>query len=61
MKFHVQANSFGNPALNEGFFLADFLGYAIINVSDTGINTDIYTGDSDKVWKDVLLGSVLNN
>jgi hypothetical protein len=61
LKFQVQANSFGNPVLNEGFFLADFLGYAIINVSDTGINTDIYTGDSDKVWKDVLLGSVLNN
>ncbi|MCK4785711.1 MAG: hypothetical protein KAV87_18290 [Desulfobacteraceae bacterium] len=43
------------------FEYADFLGYAIINVSDTGINTDIYTGDSDKVWKNVLLGSVLNN
>ena len=35
------------------FEYADFLGYAIINVSDTG--------DSDKVWKNVLLGSVLNN
>jgi len=43
------------------FEYADFLGYAIINVSDTGINTDIYTGDSDKVWKNILLGSVLNN
>ena len=43
------------------FEYADFPGYAIINVSDTGINIDIYVGDSDKVWKNVPLGSVLNN
>jgi len=43
------------------FEYADFPGYAIINVSDTGINIDIYTGDSDKVWKNVSLASVLNN
>ena len=43
------------------FEYADFPGYAIINVSDTGINADIYTGDSDKVWKNVPLDSVLNN
>jgi len=43
------------------FEYADFPGYAIINVSDTGTNSDIYTGDSDKVWKNVPLSSVLNN
>jgi len=41
------------------FEYADFPGYAVINVSDTGINIDIYTGDSDKVWKNVPLNSVL--
>jgi len=43
------------------FEYADFPGYTIINVSDTEINIDIYTGDSDKVWKNVSLDSVLNN
>jgi len=43
------------------FEYADFPGYAVINVSDTGINIDIYLGDSDKVWKNVPLASVLNN
>jgi len=43
------------------FEYADFPGYAVINVSDTGINADIYTGDSGKVWKSVPLNSVLNN
>ncbi|MHC4631431.1 MAG: metallophosphoesterase family protein [Planctomycetota bacterium] len=43
------------------FEYANFPGYAIINVSETGINIDIYTGDSDKVWKNVPLDSVLNN
>ena len=43
------------------FEYADFPGYAIINVSDTGINAEIYTGDSDNVWKNVPLDSVLNN
>jgi len=41
------------------FEYADFPGYAVINVSDTGINADIYTGDSGKVWKSVPLNSVL--
>jgi len=43
------------------FEYADFPGYAVINVSDTGTNIDIYTGDSKKVWKNVSLVSVLNN
>ena len=43
------------------FEYADFPGYAIINVSDTGINADIYTGDSDEVWKNVPLDSLLNS
>jgi hypothetical protein len=43
------------------FEYADFPGYAVINVSDTGTNIDIYTGDSNKVWKNVSLVSVLNN
>jgi hypothetical protein len=43
------------------FEYADFPGYAIINVSEAGINIGIYTGDSDKVWKNVSLDSVLNN
>jgi len=43
------------------FEYADFPGYAIINVSDTGISADIYTGDSDKVWNKVPLSSLLNN
>jgi hypothetical protein len=43
------------------FEYADFPGYAVINISDTGTNIDIYTGDSNKVWKNVSLGSVLNN
>jgi len=43
------------------FEYANFPGYAVINVSDTGIKADIYTGDSGKVWKSVPLGLVLNN
>jgi len=39
------------------FEYADFPGYAIINVSEAEINIDIYTGDSDKVWKNVSLDS----
>ena len=41
------------------FEYADFPGYAVINVSETGINIDIYTGDSNKVWKNIPLNSVL--
>jgi len=41
------------------FEYANFPGYAVINVSDTGTNIDIYTGDSNKVWKSVPLNSVL--
>jgi len=37
------------------FEYADFPGYAIINVSDMGTNSDIYMGDSDKVWKNVQI------
>jgi len=43
------------------FEYANFPGYAIINVSDTDINADIYTGDSETVWKNVRLDSVLKN
>ena len=43
------------------FEYANFPGYAVINVSDTGINADIYTGDSGKLWKSVPLGLVLSN
>jgi len=43
------------------FEYANFPGYAVVNVSEAGVNIDIYTGDSDKVWKNVSLGSVLNN
>jgi hypothetical protein len=43
------------------FEYANFPGYAIINVSDTGINIDIYTGVSDTAWKNVPLGPVFNN
>ena len=43
------------------FEFANFPGYSIINVSDTGINANIYTADSDKVWKNVPLSSLLNN
>ena len=45
----------------EHFEFADFPGYAVINVSDAGINADIYTGDSDKLWKSVPLSSVPKN
>ena len=43
------------------FDYADFPGYAVINVSDKGIDIDIYTGDSDIVWKKVSLGPVFKN
>lgn len=43
------------------FEYANFPGYAVINVSDTGINIDIYTGVSDTVWKNVPLEPVFNN
>jgi 3',5'-cyclic AMP phosphodiesterase CpdA len=43
------------------FEFANFPGYAVINVSDTGINIDIYTGISDTLWKNVPLGPVFNN
>jgi len=43
------------------FEYANFPGYAIINVSDTGINIDIYTGVSDTAWKNVPLGPMFNN
>jgi len=43
------------------FEYADFPGYAIINVSDTGVNAEIYTGDSGKVWKSVSLAPAVKN
>jgi len=43
------------------FEYADFPGYAVINVSDTEISADIYTADSDKLWKTASLSSVLEN
>lgn len=43
------------------FEYADFPGYAIINVSDAGVNADIYTGDSAKVWKSVSLAPAIKN
>jgi hypothetical protein len=41
------------------FEYADFPGYAIVNVSDAAVTTDIYTGVSDKKWKNVNLGDIL--
>ena len=43
------------------FEYANFPGYAVVNMSDAGINIDVYVGDSDEVWKNVSLGSVLNS
>ena len=43
------------------FEFANFPGYAVINVSDTGIDIDIYKGDSDTLWKNVPLGPVFDN
>ncbi len=43
------------------FEFANFPGYAVINVSDNGINIDIYKGDSDTLWKNVPLGPVFDN
>ncbi len=43
------------------FEFANFPGYSIINVSEAGINANIYIGDSDKVWKNIPLSSLLNN
>ena len=43
------------------FEFADFPGYAVINVSNTGINIDIYKGNSGTLWKNVPLESVFNN
>ena len=43
------------------FEFANFPGYAVINVSNTGIDIDIYKGDSGTIWKNVPLGPVFNN
>ncbi|MFC1604193.1 metallophosphoesterase family protein [Planctomycetota bacterium] len=45
----------------EHFEFANFPGYAVINVSDAGINADIYTGDSGRIWKSTPLSSVPEN
>jgi len=41
------------------FEYADFPGYAIVNVSDAAVTADIYTGVSNKKWKNVNLGDIL--
>ena len=43
------------------FEFANFPGYTVINVSDAGINADIYTGDSGRIWKSTPLSSVPKN
>lgn len=43
------------------FDYANFPGYAIIHVSQTGIDIDIYIGDSDRMYKKVSLNSLLDN
>ena len=42
------------------FEFANFPGYAVIHVSDVGINADIYIGDSDTMWKSTVLSSAPN-
>lgn len=42
------------------FEIADFPGYAVINVSDDGVSADIFVGDSAKAWKSVSLTPVLS-
>jgi hypothetical protein len=43
------------------FEFADFPGYVVIHVSDTGISADIYLGNSGKLWKTVPLAPLSNN
>ena len=43
------------------FEFANFPGYTVINVSDNGINIDIYKGYSGTLWKNVPLRPVFNN
>jgi hypothetical protein len=42
------------------FEYADFPGYAIIQVSDEGVELTSYVGHSDKVWRKRSLGALLN-
>ena len=39
----------------EHFEFANFPGHAITNVSDAGVNADVYVGASDKMWKSTSL------
>lgn len=43
------------------FEYADFPGYALINVSEAGVNAEIFTGDSGKAWKSVSLAHAAKN
>jgi hypothetical protein len=43
------------------FEFANFPGYAVINVSDSGVMADIFVADSGKTWKSVSLTSALSN
>lgn len=43
------------------FEYADFPGYAIVNVSDEGVEAEIFTGDSGKAWKSISLAPAVKN
>lgn len=43
------------------FEFADFPGYAVINVSDSGVVADIFVADSGKAWKSVSLTPAPSN
>ena len=43
------------------FEYADFPGYAVINVSDKGIDAAIYKGDSSTAWKTVSLAAAIKS
>jgi len=43
------------------FEIADFPGYAVINVSDDDVTADIFVGDSNKAWKSVSLIPALSS
>jgi len=42
------------------FEIADFPGYAVINVSDDDVTANIFVGDSAKAWKSVSLTPVIS-
>ncbi len=43
------------------FDFADFPGYAVINVSDKGIDATVYKGDSGTAWKTVSLAAAIKS